>query len=152
MSMGTCWAAGTWANPSWASGSWASLGTATLELVEAPTRLTTMRRYAKVGDTVVITDTLQGYDRTPQDLTDATVVFTLVGPDGTTPIVDRVAVTIVQSGDVDTGKVTVTIPASTAIPVGTSRWEFEASWNAGETVLTFPDDVNGELVVMAALG
>ena len=121
-------------------------------LVDSPTRLTKMRRVAKTGDTTVITDTLQGYDRTPQDLTGATVVLTVTGPDGVTKIVNRGSATVLQNGTTDVGKVTYTIPANVAIPVGVSTFEFEASWNGGEAVLTFPDDSDGELSVRAQLG
>jgi hypothetical protein len=116
-------------------------------LVESPTRLVKPHRKGKTGDTIVLTETLQGYDGTAQDLTGATVRFTLTAPDGT-KIVDRVEVEYVDRA---TGRVRYTVPATVAVPAGVSTFEFEATWDA-DTILTFPDDSNGEITLIAQLG
>lgn len=129
----------------------AAAPTTELVLVDSPTRLTHMRRKAKTGDTVVITDTLMGYDRTPQSLpTGSSVVLNLKDPAGTL-LVARSPATILESGSTDVGRVTVTVPASTNIPAGVSTYELEATLPDG-SILTFPDDVNAELVVIPQIG
>lgn len=135
MSMGTCWATGSWASPSWASGSWAGSGVAAIVLVESPTHLDQPTRVGKVGDTITITDTLRGRDKkTPQDLTGATVTFSLAGPDNALIITDQPATIL----DATAGKVRYVIAASVAIPAGACTFAFRATWNA-DTVLSFPD-------------
>lgn len=148
---------GTWGTSfgsAWGS-SWGALLTTVVELVESPTRLGKMRRTMKTGDTLVITDTLMGYNREAQDLpAGSTAVLNLTTPDGTL-LVERKPVTILQSGSGDTatkkGRVTVTVPASTNIPEGVNTFEIETTTPDGR-VLTFPDDVNAELVVIKQLG
>jgi hypothetical protein len=130
-------------------------GTTTLALVESPTRLTRPRRAAKIGDTIPITETLRGYNGDAQDLPPgSSVVFTLVSPDGTVKI-SRQAVTILQTGSgntaVNKGGVRTTVARTANDVEGVSTYEFEATLPDG-TVLTFPDDSNGELTVMKQLG
>lgn len=115
-------------------------------LVDSPTRVLTPLRFGKVGDAIPIRETLKGRDGTAQNLTGATVVFSLRGPDGTL-LVNRAPATIVSAS---AGTVSYTIPATTAIPAGLSTWEFEASWDSA-TVLSFPDDTNGTLTLVAEI-
>lgn len=120
------------------------------ELVDSPTRLDRPRRIATAGDTLLIDETLKGADGRAQDLTGASVVFTLVAPDGTTKLYDRAATTIrnAAKGLVRFRGITPTSP------LGLYLYEFEATWNDGDpgTDRTFPDDSKGELTVIAQLG
>lgn len=118
------------------------------ELVESPTRLNKMRRTATAGDTLLIDETLKGTDGAPQDLTGASVTFTLVAPDGATKPIDKAGCTVRSAS---TGKVRFrgVVPD---VP-GVYTFEFEATWDDGDpaTDRTFPDDSKGQLTVIAQL-
>lgn len=118
------------------------------ELVTSPTRLLQMHRVAKAGDTLIIDEVLKGYDGSVQNLAGATVVFTLVAPDGSPTAYDREPVTVRNAAQ---GSVRFRGTVPTAL--GVYQYEFEATWDDGDpgTDRTFPDDSNGELTVIPQL-
>ena len=130
----------------WSGGSFSVAGPE-VDLVDSPTRLSVMHVKAKTGDTIVIREILKGRGNVVQDLTGATVRFTLTDYQGA-KLIDRQTATIV---DAAAGSVRYTIAPSVNVPAGVCTFEFEVTWDA-QAILTFPDDSDGGLTVRPQVG